>query len=327
MSVVTIDGVKRTLPSRLPDVLVLDTRTLADAPEEYTQGGVGDNSVAATSFADYRLGHLMGLSDWTEDSWRLMEPGRASFLSADASFAPSSIVRAETLSVELAACGLAMTMAGESAPMSGLEHVTSHTLDMAAAHDGRPIGNHGSQCALASVLTLIAFDLLLQSDEPPLPDPSHQDEATGQDVVRRAFSPLSDDDGVWRECWRDYATKLRVWSEHRSDILRALRSWDKIRAELRQYTVEPAVFVAALAAAGHPVRFEEIPTRITPHMARWAFTNARLMRKRTTVSDVLAFSGRWTEEFLQQVFHVFETLTKPHAGASSRPSVRQRSQS
>lgn len=61
-------------------------------------------------------------------------------------------------------------------------------------------------------------------------------------------------------------------------------------------------------------------------LAAWAFASARLMRKRTTVSDVLAFSGRWTEEFLQHIFDVFETLTKPHAGASPRPSVRQRSQ-
>ncbi|WP_156887494.1 iron-containing alcohol dehydrogenase [Propionicicella superfundia] len=318
MSVVTVDGVKRTLPSRLPDVLVLDTQTLSDAPEEYTLGGVGDNSVAAASFADYRLCDRLGLGWWEPASWELMRPGRDRFLALDPAFSAGAD-RAETLAVELSACGLAMTLAGESAPLSGLEHVTSHTLDMSAARDGRPIGNHGSQCAVATILSLIAFDLLLSSKEPPIPDLTRLDETDLRDTVRRAFTPVSADDRVWRECWKDYSVKLRSWNEHGDVIASALGSWDVLREDLRRYTVEPARFVAALTAAGHPVRFEEIPSGISTEMARWAFTHARLMRKRTTVSDVLAFAGRWTETFLDEVFEVFETITRPQAGASPRP--------
>lgn len=81
MSVLSLEGgVKRTVPSRLPDVLVLDTVLLGDAPSELTWGGVGDASVAASSFADYRLSALLGFATWEPLSWELMEEPRQRFL-------------------------------------------------------------------------------------------------------------------------------------------------------------------------------------------------------------------------------------------------------
>lgn len=83
MSVITVDGVKSTVPSRLPDALVLDTSVLAEAPPAYSMGGIGDASVAAASFGAYRLSHLLGLSDWQPLSWELMRQPRHRFLSRD----------------------------------------------------------------------------------------------------------------------------------------------------------------------------------------------------------------------------------------------------
>ncbi|MDR0416384.1 MAG: hypothetical protein LBH76_03530, partial [Propionibacteriaceae bacterium] len=64
----------------------------------------------------------------------------------------------------------------------------------------------------------------------------------------------------------------------------------------------------ALAAAGHPLRFEEIPTGLDEDQARWAFANARLMRKRTSVADLLGFAGLWTEDFVDDVFETYRQL-------------------
>lgn len=309
MSVVSFDGVKRTLPSRLPDQLVLDTVTLADAPREYTLGGIGDASVAAVSFADYRLSHLLGMGDWVAESWELMRPTREGFLQQDPSLGSPGLAQAERLSLDLSACGLAMSEAGESAPLSGLEHITSHMLDMAAPADRRPVGNHGSQCALATILSLIVYARVLDSDEPPRPDLSALDLDAERELVRATFSPVSTDEKVWQECWRDYEHKLATWHQHQDDVEQALSHWAALQGDLRQFTVDPATFVAALTAAGHPVAFEEIPTDLTPDRVRWAFINARLMRKRTTIADLLAFSGWWTDEFIDEVFSTFHTLS------------------
>lgn len=312
LAVVTTDGVKRTVPSRLPDALLLDTRLLADAPAEYTLGGIGDASVAAVSFADYRLVALLGMGRWEPLSWPLMLPSRSRFLSRDPVVADRGDSGAGTLAMDLAACGLAMTFAGESAPLSGLEHVTSHMLDMAADHYGRPVGNHGSQCALATVLTLIVYDKLLNDVDRLDLDPDRIDPDSAQRLVRDTFGGIDSSGRAWQECWSDYSAKLAAWRQHRQSVLAFAENWSQHRADLAQYVASPAEFVAALAASGHPLRFEQIPTGLDEAQARWAFTGARLMRKRTNVADLLAFAGLWDDDFVDDVFATYHSLIHPH---------------
>ena len=316
MAVLTIDKVKRTVPSRLPDTLVLDSTLLRDAPAPYSTGGVGDASVAAVSFADYRLGFLLNLSGWEPLSWDIMAYSRHRFLGCDPVYGRRDQAHFEAVALDLAACGLAMTVAGESAPLSGLEHVTSHTLDMAAEYHHRPTGNHGSQCALATILSLIAWDKLLALPSLGDLDPERLVDDVEQATVRAAFGPLDDTGAAWGECWHDYAAKLAGWRAHRDDLTAFARDWPAYREDLRCFVTPPADFVAALRAAGHPLRWEDIPTGITPGMARWAFTNARLMRKRTSVADLLALAGVWDEPFIDSVFATYSDLIAAPADPS-----------
>ncbi|MFV0406232.1 MAG: iron-containing alcohol dehydrogenase [Propioniciclava sp.] len=311
LAVVTTDGVKRTLPSRLPDVLVLDTQLLAEAPEVYTLGGIGDASVAAGSFADYRLVHLLGLGPWEPLSWELMQPSRTRLLGQHPVLADRGDAGTGTLGIDLAACGLAMTWAGDSAPLSGLEHVTSHMLDMAAPADRRPVGNHGSQCALATILTLIAYRKLLDQDRLVL-ESGPVDDLAERERVYRTFARIDDTGKAARECWADYRLKLTAWQQHQSEVQAFADAWSDHRAELSAYVADPAQFVAGLAAAGHPLRFDAIPTGLDEDMVRWAFGGARLMRKRTNVADLLSSAGLWTEDFLDDVFADYRSLLHPY---------------
>jgi glycerol-1-phosphate dehydrogenase [NAD(P)+] len=310
LAVVTIDGVKRTLPSRLADALILDTQILAEAPPEYTDGGVGDASVAAVSFADYRLSHLLGFTRWEPLAFELMEFSRQRFLAGFPTLGQRDAEGMSALALDLAATGLCMTVAGESAPVSGLEHVTSHTLDMAAAYYGRPVGNHGSQCALASILSLIAWQKLLTEADLSGLDPATIDVTAEQAKVEAAFGHIDKDGLAWRECWSDYAAKIHAWQAGRDQILAFVRQWPQHRGDLGRFTAEPEAYVAALAATGHPLRFADIPTGLDETQARWAFTNARLMRQRTSVADLLGFAGYWTEEFIAAVFDTYHDLIR-----------------
>src|SRR5215212_5815635 len=70
-----VDGVKRTLPSRYPDVLVCDLKTLRDAPQAMTVAGVGDLLAAFGSYADWWLAYRLGLDDsYSEFAQTLMGP-------------------------------------------------------------------------------------------------------------------------------------------------------------------------------------------------------------------------------------------------------------
>jgi len=324
LAVVTTDGVKRTVPSRLPDRLMLDTTLLSQAPRDYTLGGIGDSAVAASSIADYRLANMLQLGRWEPVSWRVVEGTREKFLKRDPLFADLGEAGAASLALDLSACGLAMTFAGESAPLSGLEHVTSHMLDMSAGFFGRGIGNHGSQCGLATALVLIAFERLLdQVDvqaadfDSMVPDPNVEREA-----VRDAFGHLDPNGAIWQECWADYRMKLDAWASSRDAILAFQANWDEHREELRSYLIDPKTYLYALAATGHPLYFEDVPPGIPEAQARWAFRNARMMRRRLSIADVLYFFGSWNDEFVDSVFARFHELRTTITNQSKQGSFQ-----
>lgn len=210
-----------------------------------------------------------------------------------------------------------MTLAGESAPLSGLEHVTSHTLDMAAGHHHRPTGNHGSQCALATILSLIAWQRLLSLDELTGLDDVVIDAGSRRQQVQSAFGPLDDDGDAWRECWHDVEAKIDAWTSHAAQIRAFAQHWPQMRQDLRGYLASPRDFVAALAATGHPLTWTGIPTGITAEQARWAFGNAHLMRKRTSVADVLAFAGLWTDDLIDDIFAEYLELIRLYTHAQN----------
>lgn len=296
LAVVTTRGVKRTVPSRLPDELVLDSRILASTPRPIALGGVGDAAVGWGSLADYRLASLCGLGSFEPVTVPVFLPGLGAFLRRDPEFTEGGWATAEAMAVTLCSAGFAMSFAGESAPASGLEHVTSHVLDMTAERDRRPIGNHGEQCGLATALSLLAYQHLLTAVDPSTVtlEPLDPSEVEGQ--VRAAFGPL--DGQVADECWADVAIKVDGWNSHLSEIEQLLADWDATRAELTPLLAEPRDYLRALHATGHPLRFDDIEPGIPEAQARFAFANARLMRKRLSVADVLAYLGQWDPDAL-----------------------------
>ena len=72
----------------------------------------------------------------------------------------------------LAARGLAGGIVGTTACLSGVEHVISHMLDMFHdAHD-QPVGLHGAQVGVASVVSAAAWEHLLAGFDPAAVDPA-----------------------------------------------------------------------------------------------------------------------------------------------------------
>lgn len=310
LAVVTTNGVKRTVPSRLPDQLVLDTTILADTPEEYALGGIGDGAVGWCSLGDYRLAALCGMGKWEPLAPAVFLPILRSFLRQDESFTGGGIATADAMARTLASAGFVMSFAGESAPASGLEHVTSHMLDMAAAHNDRVIGNHGEQCGLATGLVLLAYRYLLDEFDPASIDIADLtvDLAEAEVKVRRVFDKIDPTGTMSDECWRDYSAKCEAWNEHIGEVEALLGDWDSYREELRSFVAPPEQYLAALAATGHPLDFEDVPPGLPQDQVRWAFANARLMRRRLSVADFLGFCGLWTDDLVDRFFAEFEGI-------------------
>ena len=304
VSVVLRDGVKRTIPSRWPDVVVADVATIAEAPEQLNTAGYGEVLSMFTAPADWYLASAVGLdaSFHTAPRNLLVALGRGleDWSPGVAQRDPAAV---EQLTRVLVGRGIATGVAGTTACLSGVEHVVSHMLDMHHGAHGLPIGLHGAQVGVASVVAAAAWEHLFTTFDPAVPGVPTDALFPGTEAVERrkpavlaAFAELDPAGRLGEECWRDYSDKLSRWTAGRRSAEAVFADWDRHRAEIRELLVDFRTLAAGLVAAGAPARFAELDPSVDDATARWAVGHCHLMRNRFTVVDLLDLLGRWTPD-------------------------------
>jgi glycerol-1-phosphate dehydrogenase [NAD(P)+] len=295
-----VDGVKRTLPSRYPDVLICDLETLRDAPTAMTVAGVGDLLAAFGSYADWWLAYRLGLDrSYTEFAQTLMGPLDEIFLEQAEGLQAGTLESTSILAKLIALGGLAMSLSHATAPLSGYEHVISHVLDLVAEQKRRPLAQHGTQVAMATILTTSAYKSLFNEFEPAEVNLEHcyPTEAQMKARIEDSFHPLDPTGRVAAECWSDYRIKLEAWHVQRAGFKEALRDWTAIRTQLSSLVKPPEAVSNILAAVSSPVRFEELTPAPTRAEVQFAFRNAPLIRHRFTLGDLFVFLN-WDQDTL-----------------------------
>ena len=295
-----VDGVKRTLPSRYPDVLICDLETLRDAPQSMTVAGVGDLLAAFNSYADWWLAHRLGLDDtYTEFAQTLMGPLDEIFLDQAEEIRAGTLESMGVLAKLIALGGLAMSLSHATAPMSGYEHVTSHVLDLVAEQRQRPLAQHGTQVALATLLTTGAYQTFFEEFEPEEVnlENCYPTEGQMQARIEEAFNALDPSGRVAAECWSDYKIKLEAWHAHRPDFEEALSNWPDVQAKLQSLVKQPQVAANILHAISSPAQFADLTPAPTESEVQFAFRSAPLIRRRFTLGDMFVFLN-WDQETL-----------------------------
>jgi glycerol-1-phosphate dehydrogenase [NAD(P)+] len=207
------------------------------------------------------------------------------------------------LAARMTLTGIAMGVAGRTAPLSGTEHLLSHLLDMAAGVAGRPVAFHGAQVGVASVLAATIWRDTLDHLDPAclLDDAAFPAHATVERCVRSAFDPLDPSGRMAAECWRDVAGKLDRWHANRATVAALAVDWDRHRAALRELVATPATLATAIAGAGAPGRVGALEPPAPPEVVRWALRALPLMRDRFTVADLRFFAGDWDDDAVDEL--------------------------
>src|SRR5262245_43786562 len=140
----TLDGKRRSLPTGLPDAVVVDLAVCQRAPRALWHSGIGDLSSKFTAVADWKLAfHRCGVP--VNDLAALMSDASVFQFIANPASDEQGI---RLLATALMLNGVAMEIAGSSRPASGSEHLISHALDMTGA--SRRL--HGLQTGTAAYL-------------------------------------------------------------------------------------------------------------------------------------------------------------------------------
>ncbi len=310
-SVLLRHGTKRTVETRWPDVLLVDLEVLASAPTAMNLAGLGDLFAVFTAPADWYLASLMGLDDAYHPAAAALYRDRTERLSEHSdAIARGKHTALDELARLLTLSGIAMGIAGTTAPSSGAEHVISHLIDMAREQDGTPLALHGAQVGVATLPVALAWSLLLEEVDVAALDlrqllPSAE---RMQRLVREAFDAIDPSGAVSEECWKDYERKL-AGLHGRPERLRTLSAaWERHRADFSALATSGARLARALREGGAPTRFSALVPPVAPARARWALANAHLMRNRFYVSDLLAIAGLWDDDLLEGLLRKANTV-------------------
>jgi glycerol-1-phosphate dehydrogenase [NAD(P)+] len=140
----TLEGKRRSLPTGLPDAVIVDLAVCQQAPLMLWHSGVGDLCSKFTAVSDWKLAfHRRGVP--VNDLAALISDASVFQFMANPVLDEQGI---RLLATALMLNGVAMEIAGSSRPASGSEHLISHALDMTGA---RP-RLHGLQTGTAAYL-------------------------------------------------------------------------------------------------------------------------------------------------------------------------------
>jgi glycerol-1-phosphate dehydrogenase [NAD(P)+] len=271
----TISGVKRLMWAHAPVALAADPAIIAAAPWEMTASGLGDVLAKSVSATDWRLNHLLFGDDYCARSVNLIADIEPLYLEHPDELKARSPRAMDALFRALLLTGVAMTMAGTSAPASGGEHMISHALDMLSLRDGVEHDLHGRQVGVGTVLASELYRRVLAVESPELVEPR-----------------TSPDERFWGKLAGEMTPECSAKAERMRPAAKKLAQrgeWDRIRADLAQLTRTPETVQGCLSRAGAAARAADIG--ISKARLLGVLLHAHEIRSRFTILDLARLVG------------------------------------
>jgi glycerol-1-phosphate dehydrogenase [NAD(P)+] len=292
-SVLLVDGVKRTTPTRYPDALIADTEILVGAPAPLNLAGVGDLLAMFTAPADWMLAAELGMADsYAPTAVAMVRAHGDAVLAAAPRLTAGDEAAATLIAKALTLSGISMGIAGTTAPASGMEHTVSHLIEMAMNKRGLDAAFHGAQVGVSTIVSALLWDKV-QTHLRRRPRFLYPSAGAMEERVRAAFAELDPSGAMADECWRLYSRKLDRWSARRELV--GSRDCSELAAKVAPLLSRPHDLVESMDSAGAPTRFARLDPPVEPDLVRWALENCHLMRDRFTVADLAFFLGIWNK--------------------------------
>lgn len=159
-SSMALDGLKVSLPTRCPDVIIGDIDVLRQAPREMLISGLGDMLAKYVSICEWRIANLLVGDTYCENIASLVRRSLSECVNNAEGLMKREPEAVKAVFEGLVVCGAAMEFAGLSRPASGVEHYISHLWDMRGLAMGTPVSTHGIQCAIGTLTALKAYEIL-----------------------------------------------------------------------------------------------------------------------------------------------------------------------
>ena len=155
-----LDGVKTTVSSKAPDVIIGDLNVLASAPPEMMISGLGDMIAKYVALCEWHIASIVVGEYYCEEIAELVRIALKKCVDNSQKLIAGDKDAIKAVFEGLIISGAAIEYAGISRPASGVEHYISHIIDMRSLAFNTRAESHGIQCALGTLYALKMYECL-----------------------------------------------------------------------------------------------------------------------------------------------------------------------
>ncbi len=184
-----VDGnFKTTHPAKCPDVIIADTKILADAPTELKSAGFGDMVSKYIALIDWQVSHLLTGEHYCQRVADLTREAVDRLMSMADKITLPDEEAAGAVFESLLMTGIAMAFTQTSRPGSGTEHIMAHYWECMELLEGKTPNYHGEDVGVATLIMLQYYNQLAERETVA----AHKEE-NDWDEIYRVYGPLAED--------------------------------------------------------------------------------------------------------------------------------------
>ena len=184
-----VDGnFKTTHPAKCPEVIIADTKILAEAPVALKAAGFGDMVSKYIALIDWQVSHLLTGEHYCQKVADLTRMATDRLMSMADKVTLCDEEAAGAVFESLILTGIAMSFTLTSRPGSGTEHIMAHYWECMELLEGKIPNYHGEDVGVATLMMLEYYGKLAQ-----LPSVTAHKEVNDWEEIFASYGPLAED--------------------------------------------------------------------------------------------------------------------------------------
>lgn len=187
-SSIVANGFKSSYPAKSPEVIIGDTKILANAPKELKSAGFGDMIAKYIGLVDWKISHLLTGEVYCEKVAQLTRNAVDELMNMADKVTVNDEYTAGKIFEALLKTGLGMSFMQNSRPASGAEHIIAHLIECIELQDNIIPNLHGDDVGVCTLEMLKYYNELAE-----LSSVTAQHERVDWDEIYEFYGPLQDE--------------------------------------------------------------------------------------------------------------------------------------
>ena len=187
-SPIVANGFKASFPAKSPEVIIGDTKILANAPKELKSAGFGDMIAKYIGLVDWKISHILTGELYCEKVANLTRSAVDELLEMADKVTVNDEYTAGKIFEALLKTGVGMSFMKNSRPASGAEHIVSHLIECTELKEGIIPNLHGDDVGVCTLEMLKYYNKLAE-----LPTITAKYENLNWDEIYEFYGDMQDD--------------------------------------------------------------------------------------------------------------------------------------